>query len=408
MVSDLKLSSPRLDNASRKLYLHAGGSKTGTSALQNYLGRYASSFEEYGFSYRNGPFVASIYDVTSGNGEALFAKLYGSNSSDEELASTIQSYFSTRANAICSSELFEDCSGADWSRLANLVSELGIELHVIFFVRDLIRFFQSAYDQAIKRHGEHRSFSGWSNSMKWTHVEALRALVDRFPAERLHVIHYDEATRSIFPPFLSAMGLESMVDPAEIHRNTVVNRSLTRQEREALKSLNAVMDADGARELADLFMEFNRRAWSEPAWVSPRLARSLVHRFADDCAWLNSTFFNGDDVVAIMRQAVPEPSVRPEIRRAPTERSSVDRLAFIWVLDRLKAIKLQTHLTTLQMISAAISRYATGNAPDLPEDFDVLVYLIKNPDVLLSGVDPISHYVLHGKSEGRLYKNDQT
>ena len=45
---------------------------------------------------------------------------------------------------------------------------------------------------------------------------------------------------------------------------------------------------------------------------------------------------------------------------------------------------------------------------NLPPDFDPLTYLRLNPDVARAGFDPWRHYVLHGKSEARRYKNYDT
>jgi hypothetical protein len=41
---------------------------------------------------------------------------------------------------------------------------------------------------------------------------------------------------------------------------------------------------------------------------------------------------------------------------------------------------------------------------DLPSDFDPIHYLILNPDVLQAGVNPQSHYLNHGKKENRKYQ----
>ena len=49
--------------------------------------------------------------------------------------------------------------------------------------------------------------------------------------------------------------------------------------------------------------------------------------------------------------------------------------------------------------------------PDVPDDFDPVTYLLINRDVLRSRMDPITHYILYGKNEGRTYcylnKSDQ-
>ena len=62
------------------------------------------------------------------------------------------------------------------------------------------------------------------------------------------------------------------------------------------------------------------------------------------------------------------------------------------------------------LLKKLLSRRASGAARDidlsnLPPDFDSLTYLKLNPDVERAGFDPSRHYVLHGKSEARKYKD---
>lgn len=44
-------------------------------------------------------------------------------------------------------------------------------------------------------------------------------------------------------------------------------------------------------------------------------------------------------------------------------------------------------------------------APELPADFDPDTYLRLHPDVAAAGIDPARHWLTHGYSEGRAYKN---
>jgi hypothetical protein len=89
--------------------------------------------------------------------------------------------------------------------------------------------------------------------------------------------------------------------------------------------------------------------------------------------------------------------------------------------------KLQTELAAVAQLmrsSGWLTRFvaplkkllsirASGAARDidlsnLPPDFDPLTYLRLNPDVALAGFDPRRHYLLHGKTEARKYKNYDT
>jgi hypothetical protein len=51
--------------------------------------------------------------------------------------------------------------------------------------------------------------------------------------------------------------------------------------------------------------------------------------------------------------------------------------------------------------------FSDPTAVTLPTDFDAQTYQRLNPDVALAGVDPIAHYLRHGHSEGRVYREPQ-
>jgi hypothetical protein len=46
------------------------------------------------------------------------------------------------------------------------------------------------------------------------------------------------------------------------------------------------------------------------------------------------------------------------------------------------------------------------NSDELPVGFDRTAYLTLNPDVAASGIDPVTHYLRHGRLEGRAYSAD--
>jgi hypothetical protein len=47
-----------------------------------------------------------------------------------------------------------------------------------------------------------------------------------------------------------------------------------------------------------------------------------------------------------------------------------------------------------------------SSLPELPADFNVLDYLLLNPDVLRSNIDPVEHYLIDGKRENRQYNKE--
>lgn len=52
---------------------------------------------------------------------------------------------------------------------------------------------------------------------------------------------------------------------------------------------------------------------------------------------------------------------------------------------------------------STVENAAPSPSQEIPNDFDPLEYLNLNPDVAASGVDPVTHYLTHGKFENRMY-----
>ena len=390
---------------SKVLFLHAGGTKTGTSALQNFLEMEKNQLRRFGLSYENSCGISSVHEITSGNGDTLHATLRDPESADDDIARVILSYFNGTRRAICSCEGLEELDQRGWTKLAQIAGNLGVHLELIFYVRDVMPFFWSGYDQAIKRHGEYRSFANWAAQANWNHGVALRQIAAQIPVHNIHVMHYEERSRAIFESFLNVIGIDATFKVEPLYKNTQVNRSLTKQEREALKLANSVLGTNYSRELSDLLIYSNPNAKSQPVFVGKRGHKLLIDRFTSDVNWVNETFFNGRNIVSISPvESGRSPERKPLKSWNPTERNVADKLSYIWAINQLGTIKAEVERLTMVQLNLVAKRYSQHSHPDLPADFNVLAYLIRNPDVLFSGVDPIQHYLLNGRVEGRLYK----
>ena len=104
------------------LFVHAGGAKTGTSALQNFLKMEKDQLYKLGYSYENSPAMASEYGMNSGNGELLYAKLRDAAPTDDDIGRVILSYFNGTRRAICSSESLQDLDLESWGRFPKLLT----------------------------------------------------------------------------------------------------------------------------------------------------------------------------------------------------------------------------------------------------------------------------------------------
>src|SRR5262249_49873407 len=91
-------------------------------------------------------------------------------------------------------------------------------------------------------------------------------------------------------------------------------------------------------------------------------------------------------------------------------RDGPDARLLDWAIYELAKLNLSASQDlrdkVLETIESALLRAATSvhaNSKELPHDFNVCGYLLRNVDVLFSCSDPYKHYLEHGKAENRAW-----
>jgi hypothetical protein len=421
----------------RTLYLHAGGSKTGSSAIQNFLEANYSRLRDLGFSYENRVNINDAYSINSGNGLLLYSELSKVTITDDEIDSLLLSYFGQCNLAICSCEYFAELCALNWKRLFESTIRLHVKLKVIFYVRNVIPFFQSAYDQVIKRHGVWDSFDNWvaqPGKVDRQNVRALRTIADEIPLSNIKVNHYDSEKSGLISGFLDNLGIDTLFENAQNEQKRLVNRSLTDEERETLKIVNKTLGQRYSAELSDLLIKNHPECLGRPAAYNKTTVDLLFTRYNNDLDWVNNTFFNGQSVVTVLpikknkqislyhhlhqnlyalwkhvRAGVRHESQKDRSEGVPIHNDKIEIIVLVWALDKLKTIRHETGERIFDVLIDAANKKSHLNIDSrVPADFDVFAYLLLNQDVVYSGIDPIQHYINHGKQEGRLYKLDAT
>jgi hypothetical protein len=385
----------------RLLLVHAGGSKTGSTAIQNFCELHAERLLEAGIFYGRRLGIGSKYQMGSGNGYPLYQALAAGNSRD--VLELTQSHAAHGRLGLCSSEYFAHSTVDDWLRLEESCDQSGLQLKVIFFVRNVIPFLQSAFDQAVKRHGESASFTLWSETSEWQHVQSLRVLADALGPASISVVHYDSALFTLIRTFLGVMGVDSSFEVDADAASRTVNRSLTSVERTAMRRINATLGGMVAAELSDHLIYRRPEMKAQAEEVEAATVRRLVERFEMDVQWINQHFFAGQETVAVLpRPASPSAAA---LGVAPSdfeqERNCLTDIAD-WCVAKLKGSKadaIDFVANRLRFID-----WHNGGNPLIPPDFDPVAYLLFNPDVLAAGVPPYEHFILAGHKEGRSHK----
>lgn len=216
----------------KKLFLHIGCGKTGSSALQVWLNQNSQLLRKNGYYY---PIfnikIKDGYQITSGNGTHLVNAL--KNNSVKEFLSDIAN--SKENKIIFSSEAFQMLNETEIKELKNSAEETGLNIEIIAYVRNLYEMAYSSYMQLVKRHGYHESLDFYLsriNSFQQFNVIDLWSSI----FEQITVLHYDTEKENLDLSFLKVIDFSE--DQIPRMKKNKVNRSLTLLESELIKTLN--------------------------------------------------------------------------------------------------------------------------------------------------------------------------
>jgi len=400
----------------KTLYIHAGGPKTGTSSIQSFLASNALELQRHNYIYKHSLDMPTLDLPNCGNGLPLLDLLADENATQRNLDEILLGYFGLYENAICSSEYFVAIKPTGWKRIRESGRRLNITVNIIFFVRDLVPFFLSAYDQAIKNHQEHMSLAKWivhsDFSKTWQHADALRTIEAIFPKSRIQVIHYKEGNQGAIESFLSSVGIGDMTKDDRIRSFPKTNRSLTSKERKILIEINRACSGHigkplNSKELADLFLQSQAKPEPEMKASDSSSLSMLGARFEDDVNWINSTFFGCSEVVSVFG-VYDQQSSRKTSKSTSATDDGTTCIALSWIIDQLASIHVRSQHELVNRLSAIQANYAQiwhprRPLPEIPKDFDVIAYVLLNRDILFTDMDPVMHFIAHGMAEGRPY-----
>lgn len=292
----------------RRLVLHLGLGKTGSSALQVALVRNRDLLQQHGVLYpaHTSDPAALRGEVVSGNGMALRPWLCGRAASLQEVGEGIAELTavvlaSQQATVVYSSEFLCHFVPDHLEALGESLAAHDVTLSAVLYVRDLVGHAFSSYAQVVKR----ALYTGSLLDFVTAGVEQgyhlpLRKLV---PLARIlghgevTVVHYDSVRERLVEDFLErVLGLAHL---AELELTAgPVNRSLTMAEIDVVRTLNAGLQSRAqAHRLSNVLVA---RAPYGPTTVTVPLAvvDELRGQFGAQVGWINRRFLR-DSALAV-------------------------------------------------------------------------------------------------------------
>lgn len=391
----------------RTFYLHAGGPKAGSSALQVFLSLNAERLLDSGFAYKAfGVPVTDEQVVTAGNGVDLHSVLSSAHQSDAVWRANIRQAFMNhftegRPYAICSSEDFSLLSVRGWTALRQIADEEGVSLVVCYLVRNPIDFLRSSYDQAL-RHGAAFTWPHFLTlATDWLHHEALQRLITTLGKESLRVVSYDKCRKRIVESFLEILGASGHVAAGLVDggNRRIVNRSMTSAEREILFVFNQSAGGRLSNMLSTALLRANQHATPQPNPVDEGDLRRLEEIFEPKVQWINDKFFGGQKIIPVTGLHADAEVDSEQVRKDELVAYKAAFEVLVQEVGKKRGEAIAEIFARLQAID-----WVNSSDPAVPEDFDPIGYLLNNLDVMTAGVGPFRHYIDYGAREQRLWK----
>jgi len=278
----------------KKLFLHIGAGKTGSSALQIWLYKNHKKLKKQGINY---PIfdqkIKSDYQITAGNGVFLINKLR-----EGCLEELFDSFKKDKDSLLFSSETFQILTDKELNFLKDIAITYGYDITIVFYVRDLYDMLYSSYQQLIKRHLYFKSFEEFVLNIKsMQQFDVLYEYETIF--KNIKIVHYDSFLDiGIEKPFCEVLGVEmNLLEPMEKRK---VNRSLDVFETELLKNVNKMyleelkeQDSSFCTLLSDSLIYVNPEKNTEIHYTD-KILSIIANKFKKDIDYINTKYLSSE------------------------------------------------------------------------------------------------------------------
>lgn len=241
---------------SKKVFIHVGFHKTGTSAIQQSLSKRRKKLKSLGVTYPGSKYRAHHRAAWALTGRYWGWKNRGGKKSPiknwRNLLLTIKF---ARGTSIISSEFFSELQKAEVARVKRDFK--GSDTQIIFTLRPLVKMLSSSYQQYVK-YGLTATYDEWLDDIfaadkksklsptfwkRHNHPNVIGRWVNEFGKENVHVIIVDEKQPDfLYDSFNNLLGLPPKTLKEGTQKGS--NRSLTYPEVSLILAINQAYPKD--------------------------------------------------------------------------------------------------------------------------------------------------------------------
>jgi len=375
----------------KELLVHTGTFKTGSTLLQTFLAQNRTRLDGAGISYK----VRENYGDHTGNASDLVQGMLNRSLSREYVARIVLESFGGKNASILSSEAFTFFSDAEWGAIRDICDSHDINVKILIYIRNVYPYYMSSYIQAFKSGLFPGSFVEYVKEDHYSIIyHSLLSMSRIFGNNYLTVKLFDEVQYRLLEDFIGELRIDIRQFDTSL-QNRRINRSLVTFEMNRFQNLKNAASQLELDEITSLLMN-KRQDLVEKSTVQKSHVLNLQKKFVNEIAWINRTLFAGCDKLGVVGREEPRLA---KANLTSADKLSIDEDIILWMAEKIRTARedLIGHLERkVQNLNCT-----GGRDYDLPEEFDPLLYMLKNVDVLYSDLDPSFHYVNWGRDEGR-------
>lgn len=384
----------------KTIYLHLGMPKTGTSYLQSVFAMNSDIYSRYGLMYpdlMNNFIHAKEGSTTSGNGYSIAAAGVDALRATVEPID-IENFFlnlDTNYNYLFSSEWFLGCSHEFFLKIENIVKEKFFVKYIVC-VRKPDDLCKSFFLQSLKAHNSVFNIADIDNFHKSQILREVKTLINlilNLPEHKLFVINYDYHKRNLIDP-IDKILFKNKISTTD--KLSIINPSPNNRQAQILLLASQLNITNFASSMN--YLE-NNADEGLPFSLTDEVISIIYKSLTKEIIAINK--------LLPKKQSLPKKeSVHQRNKNEFYNLLDSNEIKF---LDQLVQTKINNEINVrlnelLSFVNKYCPEFEKKDNKILPDDFHPLIYLIKNPDVLKNGVDPIDHYINYGKDEMRIYK----
>jgi hypothetical protein len=271
----------------KKLYLHIGLGKTGSSALQSWLSLNSEALSLQGIDYADTVPEVKFGESLSGNGSPLHRACVNQDFDEVENLLTSTYFFRPENDvAIISCELLQGLRPSTIARLKEICENNNIETKVLVYVRSVYEVLYSTYTQFVKRSSYTHRFGEKSSDTDFSEsLEYLKRYLDEFGSS-MTVLNYDKARMDIYASFSAVTGINTK---GLKKLKLKVNRSLSLGEVETLRRVNALHKGVFATQISNFIIAKSPSVQTQ-VYYDEALLEQVRKGAEEGVQWINEQF----------------------------------------------------------------------------------------------------------------------